>query len=89
MTREEIAAQLDKIRTDTEAALDKLHVQIQVEVECANGWALQALSTDLTDRLRLLAKDYDVEVTDDVIRGVWLASQLVLDVDPDTMLGDD
>lgn len=87
MDRTELKRQLDRNRAEAEAYAAKLQEQLD-NVRLTDGWILEALATEHLDRLKTLAADYGVEVTDDVVRGVWLASQLVLDLDPDTMLAD-
>lgn len=88
MDRTELAARLADVHAGADALVEQLRDQERQAVELANGWALEALATTLTDRLKILAEGYEVEVTADVARGVWLASQLVLDLDPDMMLSD-
>ncbi len=88
MDRTELTRRLAEHADETDTALDALRTQIANRAQLADGWALEALATEHLDQLKTLAADYGVEVTDDVVRGVWLASQLVLDLDPDTMLAD-
>jgi hypothetical protein len=88
MDRTELARRLADVHAVADSLAEQMREKERQAVVLANGWALEALASALTDRLKQFAADYEVELTDDVVRGVWLASQLVLDLDPDQMLAD-
>lgn len=88
MDRTELTRRLAESDAEIGTTLDTLRQQMDSHARLADGWTLEALATEHVDRLKVLAGEYKVEVTDDVIRGVWLASQLILDLDTDMMLAD-
>jgi hypothetical protein len=89
MDRTAIADERAKAQRAIEDAAHKLTEEIRVDFQCSTGWALEALAEEHVDQLKVLATEYKVELTEDVRRGIWLAAQLVLDMQPEDMLADD